>query len=415
MTPIRTAILHMAALLACSAAWAQAPANAAAATGPVLRPDATGRFIPFVTPLGEASRPPKLQFEVRTPPGSPQSAARGFAVTMDTGSTGVVISAADLPGYSDDEAGPAGWEFLSSSKRLWVGRWVVRDLVFRAAEGDVVARVPVLAVQKEMICPCWDEKANQPVCEQPTKTTVRPKGIVYMGVGFGREHDGQPQGTPDKNPLLNLVAIDGRPVREGEVHAGYIVTKSGVHAGLTPANAAGFGATRLQPGSLLANGQPASSDPRDWQQASMAVSVAGRAPEAGSVLVDTGIAQMYLTVADPASLPTQQIPNPSRPGHTSNGLKEGTPVQVLFPDAQAPVARYVFNAGGAGAPRAVLVNRPPSGSASSTCAAGSTVAQGASAPFGRPAFVNTGMNLLQQYDVLFDAEGGWFGLRPLPR
>ncbi len=410
MTPIRTAIVHLTALLACGAAGAQtppgaatdstAPTAAAAATGPVLRPGTNAHFIPFVSPPGDQSLPmtnaPRLAFEVRMPAGGPVSApARTFTVTMDTGSTGVVISAVDLPGYSrtgEARDAPLGWEFLSSSKRLWIGHWVVRDLAFRSGDGEVIARVPVLAVAKEMICPGWSEKANRPDCAQPTDTTENPAGIAYMGVGFGREHDGQPQGTPDKNPLLNLGMIGGRPVRPGEVHAGYIVTQHGVHAGLTPANATGFRAVKLQPGSLLANGSPASTDPRDWRQATMAVSVNGGAPEAGPVLVDTGIAQMYLTVSNPSALPTAQIPNPSRRGHTVTGLQPDTPVQVMFPGAQAPVAQYDFRVGDAAAPQAVLVNSP-----------------------GRPAFVNTGRHMLRQFDVLYDAEGGWFGLRPVRR
>lgn len=407
MTPVRTAIIHLTALLAFGAAGAQTPPDAAvsstiptAAAGPVLRPGTNARFIPFVSPRGDWSPPmtnaPQLAFEVRMPPeGTVRAPARGFTVTMDTGSTGVVISAVDLPGYSrNEEAHDAnvGWEFLSSSKRLWIGHWVVRDLAFRSGGDEVIARVPVLAVEKEMICPRWSEKANLPDCEQPSRTTESPAGIAYMGVGFGREHDGQPQGTPDKNPLLNLFMIDGQPVRPGEVHGGYIVTRHGVHAGLTPDNAAGFRSVKLQPGSLLANGRPASTDPRDWQQATMAVSVNGGTPEAGPVLVDTGIAQMYLTVSDPSTLPTTQVPNPSRRGWTVTGLQPDTPVQVMFPGAQAPAAQYDFRVGDAAAPQAVLVNSP-----------------------GTPAFVNTGRHMLRQFDVLYDAEGGWFGLRPSRR
>ncbi|MDA8523498.1 hypothetical protein [Acidovorax sp. NCPPB 4044] len=409
MAPIRTAILHTAALLACGAAAAQTPptgsappatASASAATGPVLRPDTTARFIRFEMPRGDWSAPmtnaPQLRFEVRVPPDARVPAPpRAFTVTMDTGSTGVVISAVDLPGYSrNEEARSAneGWEYLSSSKRLWIGHWVVRDVVFNPGSGEVIARVPVLAVEKEMICPGWDEKANRPDCEKPTSTTESPPGIAYMGVGFGREHDGQAQGTPDKNPLLNIAEIDGQPVARGSLHGGYVVTKHGVHAGLTPANAEGFRSVKLQPGSLLANGERASSDPRDWQQATMAVSVDGGAPETGPVLVDTGIAQMYLTVADPTALPTAQIPNPSRRGRTTTGLKDGTRVQVMFPGAQSPVAEYDFRVGDAAAPQSVLVNSP-----------------------GRPAFVNTGRHMLRQFDVLYDAEGGWYGLRPSRR
>ncbi|WP_201525451.1 hypothetical protein, partial [Klebsiella pneumoniae] len=142
MTPIRTAIVHLTALLACGAAGAQTPPGAATdatastasptAAGPVLRPGTNAHFIPFASPPGDQSLPmanaPRLAFEVRMPADGPVNApARTFTVTMDTGSTGVVISAVDLPGYS--RAGEArdthpGWEFLSSSKRLWIGHWV---------------------------------------------------------------------------------------------------------------------------------------------------------------------------------------------------------------------------------------------------------------------------------------------------
>ncbi|GKT16763.1 hypothetical protein AVHY2522_12875 [Acidovorax sp. SUPP2522] len=397
--PLRAAIACAAALLACGAVPAQAPlpTAAAATAGPSLRLGTESRFIRLHSPPGEGwSSPmtdaPRLRFEVRMPTDTGVLASpRPFIVTLDTGSTGVVISAVDLPGYSrNEEARQAneGWEYRSSSRQLLIGHWVVRDVVLNSGWNEVIARVPVLAVEKEIICPRWDQKANRPECENPTYTTESPGGIAYMGVGFGREHDGQPQGMPDKNPLLNIAEIGGNPVARGAVHGGYIVTKYGIYVGLAPDNVRGFQSVKLQPGSRLANGQPASNDPRDWQQTTMAVSVDGGAPQTGPVLVDTGIAQMYLTAADPSALPTAQIPNPSRRGQPVTGLKDGTRVQVMFPDAQAPVAQYDFRVGDADAPQSVLVNAP-----------------------GRPAFVNTGRHLLRQFDLLYDAEGGWFGLR----
>ncbi|GKS96089.1 hypothetical protein [Acidovorax sp. SUPP2825] len=407
--PLRAAIACATALLACGAVPAQTPlpTAAAATAGPSLRPGTESRFIRLHSPPGEGwSAPmtaaPRLRFEVRMPTDTGVLAPpRPFIVTLDTGSTGVVISAVDLPGYSRNEEARQvneGWEYRSSSRQLLIGHWVVRDVVLNSGWNEVIARVPVLAVEKEIICPRWDEKANRPDCENPTYTTESPGGIAYMGVGFGREHDGQPQGTPDKNPLINIAEIDGSPVARGAVHGGYIVTKHAIYVGLTPDQAKGFRFMKLEPGSLLANGQPASSDPRDWQQATVAVSVDGGAPETGPVLVDTGIAQMYLTAADPSALPTAQIADPTRRGRPVTGLKDGTRVQVMFPGAQAPVAQYDFRVGDADAPQSVLVNAP-----------------GRFTFVGRPAFMNTGRYLLKQFDLLYDAEGGWFGLRPSRR
>src|ERR1700738_4421868 len=36
-----------------------------------------------------------------------------------------------------------------------------------------------------------------------------PHGISMMGIGFGRRHDHQAQGAPDRNPFLNINAEDG--------------------------------------------------------------------------------------------------------------------------------------------------------------------------------------------------------------
>ncbi|EPX58031.1 hypothetical protein D187_004320 [Cystobacter fuscus DSM 2262] len=61
---------------------------------------------------------------------------------MDTGTTGIVLSASGLPNYSREEAAkyPKGWEFLSSSKILWVGHWIPQEVTFTGAHG-----VPVTA------------------------------------------------------------------------------------------------------------------------------------------------------------------------------------------------------------------------------------------------------------------------------
>ena len=63
-----------------------------------------------------------------------------------------------------------------------------------------------------------------------------------MGVGFGREHDHQTQSGPDRNPFLRIAHIAERE-RDGEstheMRRGYIVTRRGVHLGLTAGNTRG--------------------------------------------------------------------------------------------------------------------------------------------------------------------------------
>jgi hypothetical protein len=367
-------------------------AAALAEPGPDLQTYTAARFVPFAN-AGKGPNaftdPPKLSFLVQAPDGG---ASRQFTMIMDTGTTGVVISAADLPGYSA-VGNPQGWEFLSSSKLLWVGHWIPRELVFLDASGNqlATATVPVLAVETQYTCPRWSEQANQPTCGESKKTVTMPAGITYMGVGFGREHDGQPQGTPDKNPLLNLTAIDGQRIRPSTYRSGYIITPNGVHVGLSAANSHDFAWVKLQGRSLDKRGNPASDDPRDWPQASMAVSVSGGPSQSGSVLIDTGIAQMYLTVSNPSQLPTQSVRNPSLKGAAATGLASGAEVIVSFPSVDRPISQYSFTVGDTtneDAPSVVLVTRG-----------------------GTPAFVNTGRHLLRGYEAAFDANGGWFGFR----
>lgn len=377
-------------LLVIASASSALPALAQA--GPDLHAYSVARFVPFAnaTESEQAFRDaPRLSVSVQTPVGNE---SRVFSMTMDSGSTGVVISAADLPNYSP-RSNPEGWEFLSSSKRLWVGHWVQSRIEFVSTAGEtlVTAEVPVLAVEVEYDCPSWSEKANQPNCAAPRSTTEMPRGIAYLGVGFGREHDGQPQGTPDKNPFLNVTAIDGQPIVHDRYRSGYVITQNGVHIGLSSTNSQGFGWSKLQGRSLGKGGTPASNDPRDWPEARMSVSVNGEPAQPGAVLVDTGIAQMYLDVPDPSQLPTQPVVDPSRQDVKAIGLIPGTTVNVSFPDASHPIARYAFAADDGqelDAPTAVLVN--------------------SSTPF---AFVNTGRHFLRSFDLAFDANGGWFGLR----
>lgn len=386
--------LFTAALATACTAAAQSPA-----AGPDLQGYKAARFIPYsnandgLPPFTDGAT---LVFNIQAPDGGP---ATPFTVTMDTGSTGVVISAADLPGYSAQEAAnhPKGWEYLSSSKLLWIGHWLPRELVFVDKNNNplVTATVPVLAVETQIDCPGWDKIAALPECAHPKSTVEMPKGVKYMGVGFGREHDGQPQGTPDKNPLLNVSAIDGQAVASGSFRAGYIVTPTGLHVGLTSANTQNFAYTKLQGRSLNAAGQPASDDKRDWPQAAMAVSVNGASAQPGSVLIDAGIPQMYLSVSNPQQLPTQAVTNPSVKTATVNGLASGSQVAVTF-GADNAIPPYNFTVGNANDPTVPLV----------------VIVNDTAAT---PAYVNTGRHLLRARDVLYDADGGWFGLRPAAR
>jgi len=386
MTNRITRARPLAALLA-AAATATLAGPAAAQTGATpAAPDygayTQGIFIPFVStqPPGQPfTNAVQLSFSAG---GAPRR------VTMDTGSTGVMISSLLLPGYTPTAADSAGWEFLSSSKLLFRGHWVPRDLVFMDGQGRrlATAHVPVLAVDSVITCPRFDMASG--TCPDPSGAKV-DSTTVYMGVGFGREHNGQTQGTPDKNPFLNLTRIGDTPVQRGSFRPGYVITRTGVHLGLTPANTANFVYERLTAGAY---------GTMDWNGAPICLQVNASPCVAGSVLVDTGIEQMYLTVTPRIPVDTVPRPNPSRHGASVGALADGSQVTVRFPGAASPVAHYTFRVGDTGNPMQPTIAIPSIVDTTAT-------------------FVNTGRHFLRDFDVLFDAQGGWFGLRwtgPVP-
>jgi hypothetical protein len=331
-----------------------------AAAGP--RPDyadgRAGTFLPYLNAPArgdDIDRSPRLGLSFG---GEPRP------VLMDTGSTGIVVSASRIPEVDALPAKP-GRITYSSSGRIMIGRWVTTPVTIWGRNGARVttAPIPVLAVDR-IDCTgrarrCTPEDA--------------PGHVAMMGVGFGREYDGQSRGTPETNPLLNLATGD-RPV-----HRGYVVTREGVHVGLTAANTHGdFRFAKLDPHPSI---------PGEWQGVPACISVSGRAPACGRGLLDTGVTAMFVT------LPGDAAGDAVADGGTA--LLPGTRLSLSFPESSAPgastAAAYDVVVGDQNAPMApdkVFLNTT------------------------RPApFVNTGLHVLEGFDLLYDAEGGYYGFR----
>ncbi|EUC27366.1 hypothetical protein COCCADRAFT_10029 [Bipolaris zeicola 26-R-13] len=311
---------------------------------------------------------------------------------VDTGSTGTLIGAPILPNIPSTAGTPAH-HFFTSSKILYVGRLVELVMNFTGESGSyATAKVPVLVVDKSWRCPWYDPLVDRfecPTGPQGEQAVERDTSqITYMGIGFGRNSlkDGMPFATPRVNPLLNLCTIDGQSVQRGTMHAGYIVSREGVQVGLTPTAIREFAFTRLEPGLTWAE------DSRDWAMASMCFSVNGEGRNCGNVLVDTGIAQMYIRTEKGVSMPTIVIPNPNPNGHAKmvKRVKPGTKITVGFPSLEQPAMTYSFTVGEKSAiePNYVFPQIP-----------------------NHLPYINTGRNLLFRYSIAFDAVGGRFGFR----
>ena len=195
-----------------------------------------------------------------------------------------------------------------------------------------------------------------------------------LGVGFARRHDHEAQSGPSKNPFLNVASVNG--AKAERLRRGYLVTRGGVFVGLTAANTKGdFAFVKLD----------RAGD--DWAPTPVCISVNGATPAAcGTLLMDTGVTAMYLTV------PATQAPDAML---TSNGRSQtligGTKLTISIPTEASPQTFYSFTVGESGNPLAPsalnLVSRV------------------------RPPFVNTSVHFLNGFDYLYDADGGFVGFR----
>ncbi|MET0868596.1 MAG: hypothetical protein ABWY35_10870 [Pseudorhodoplanes sp.] len=281
---------------------------------------------------------------------------RTLNAVLDSGSTGIVVAARYIPDFESLPSTGEGRLTYSSSGRVMVGQWVVTrvGLVGRDGERVETEPMPVLAVTR---VECWENARHCTPHDDPS-------GIAMVGVGFAREGDHQSQSMPDKNPLLRI-AGGGSERRQG-----YILSPEGVHVGLTGANTRGdFRYIKLQ----------RAADRPDWEPLPACISINGQTPPAcGSMLMDTGVSTMFIT------LPSAQAAG------NAGSLPPGTDVSIGVGGPQDGFHLYRFAMGDG----SLLAPDSNHLRVSET-----------------RTFVNTSFHLLNGFDMLYDAEGGYVGFR----
>jgi hypothetical protein len=332
---------------------------------PPDKPDGPSAFLRFLNRResgGDLQKPPHLGLSF---------GGRQVRAVMDTGSTGIVVSATSIPDVDRlPNRGPRRLTYTSSG-RIMQGDWVVTRVTIAGANGaSVTTSIPVLAVRS---IDCLGNARN---------CTPRgdPRRVAMMGVGFGR--GGNREGPPgsDKNPFLNL-AGDG----SGGLRRGYIVSRAGVQVGLTGADP-GDGYVTVQ--------LPWDDQRKDWSGAPACIAINDQTPAAcGTVLPDTGVTGMFL------ALPPSETQASAGLSATDRRLPPGSKVTIsLAPGTSAPgtsargIASYSFRVGDVADPlspsRVTLVGRGD-----------------------RPTFVNTSVHLFNGFDYLFDADKGIVGYK----
>lgn len=318
--------------------------------------------------------------------------SRELTPIVSTGTCGLLVSAADIPDWREEEAtfDSLGWEFLASSKRLYSGHWIKRDIYFNAGSSAhplIKSQVPVLAVTNLTICDGYDvavDKAKCPIIPAPPVTHM-PRGIGLLGIGFGRVAAGQPQGTPDKNPVLNIVDIVGGATTSlASLWPGYIISKAGITIGLTDSNMAGMEYALLPPRTKTPSGDVTTArHPFDWAELPGCVSVDGASTCTNcTLLLDTTVDQAYVTV--PLSVTLHRHPD-------SFILVSGSDVDITFGQPGILSKSFVVGTGVSTGvtPREVFGYRTSR----------------------RAPHVNTGRHIYRAFEVGFDAVRGQLGFR----
>ncbi|MFO1101380.1 MAG: hypothetical protein U1E20_00570 [Methylocystis sp.] len=348
-------------------------------------------FVPFVN-ANEVSKSDASP-EIRV--GFSSNYNSSFAVTMDTGSVGIIVGGnyftPPAKGRSDASFIGPGTETLTSSGYYFTGDWYRTTVhLFNDKTAVASATVPVMAV-------------TNVTCIQGARDchVVDHKGadVHYFGVGFAGGA-GLPQGTPDKNAFLNVTKIAGSSSLPSP---GYILSTQGALIGLTSNNTKGFALIKLEP--LLAPSfeqwQSAPASPNvltDWQHARGTITVNG-VSGSGGILFDTGVNTGFLT--PPIGVTVQTGMGPTTPHKAECNTNpptcavSGTTVQVSFPDQTNWVASLNYTVGpNNGAQKGNPVS-PYAVSVDHT---------------GAP-FLNTTVRFLQGFNYLYDAANGFIGLK----
>ncbi|KAG8411869.1 hypothetical protein J3458_015164 [Metarhizium acridum] len=345
---------------------------------------------------------------------------KDYKPVVDTGSTGIMLVAKEIPDFIPGTCPTedVGWQYLSSSDKLYRGCWIKKEVVFNpgsasTTQPEMTATVPVLAVTESAFCDPrssfgeYDVLAAPNTCPDPTVVfDTNPTTLSMLGIGFGRQKSGQPQGYPDKNPFLQMTTVAGHAVNWFSYRPGWVITKRGVHSGLTNFNAGGsreFRYTRLPPHHPPSppSAPPVPRHPLDWDQLDGCIkftydTIIGGTPTTVvtpcvkcKVLLDTGFQRGFVRLRSP----TTDAVMP-RTGSGASPLKAGAIIDVSFGSPAIDGERFTVAAGrsGAGAApdndiRAVYSTR-------------------------LPRFVNAGSHAFRLKKMAFDAISGAVGFAP---
>ncbi len=290
---------------------------------------------------------------------------------VDTGSTGVIVGA-DLVSHIDTNAPPGSITYSSSGVEL-DGVWTSATLTFpdcKDSEGHVAtALVPILAVnERKLHAGTVNGVTTVPV--KPTTKSNKPPHPFMLGIGSGRGVETH----QERNPWVNL-----REMQAGTMRRGYTIGRDGVTLGLTPNVVKDFQFVKLTEHLGKPTTQPeppyVHPAPKDWNSSPGWVTLDGKDIDKPSgMLLDTGLTNFMIEVPD---------------AKAQADVPAGSDVVVHLLDGKLQYSYKVGDTKNPNAPRKTTWVIRPAGP-----------------------LINTGLRALASFDYLYDADGGYMGLRP---
>ena len=333
-------------------------------------------------------------------------------IIMDTGSRGLYISDNVLPG-NYTPTGISGNLYLSSSKRLFQGTWANLTISFPdatakgGATGAAEATLPVLIVQSITTGSATDSASystliasgnvvltdNTTLAFSGNTLTLAPgqvvayaqnPGVLGAASNFGVAIDPSgtstnPNNTDQYNQQYNAF-LNFDQMKAGTMRAGYTLDQSGVHIGLTK-DTKGYAYTNLVPTGLT----QVPGSPPDWQvPTGTLVYDGGNSSMTGRILVDVGIDYAFLI------LPNEPTSGNATANVTVNLLNSNGAVSYEINDKPDNILNPAYVQWSDPEPGLFSESLPPYGSQ----------------------FLNTGRDVINGFDLVYDGEDGYFGLKP---
>ncbi|MCQ4083531.1 hypothetical protein NGB36_23770 [Streptomyces sp. RB6PN25] len=288
------------------------------------------------------------------------------SVEIDTGSLGLVVARSAI-GPKAVDTGKKGYIEYTSSGKILSGEYFIASVTFQRPQAAVTTiPIRILGVTSSSCASGYhsctpDDDINR---------------IGMLGVGYSEyAKTDSPAPTAADNPFLQLTAM-----HDGIARPGYIITRNNVTLGLTPNERASFHTTRLAK-ALPPNGTGA----RIWSMPGcFAIPDYGDHAHCGSILFDTGISRMIVG-----------LPAAERPTALATAIRNRTRIRIDIPSLTHPAFGYITSVGDPSEPIA------PQGEPAASWAADT-------------AFVNTGRELLAEYDYAYDAPSHRAGFRSDP-